>query len=252
MEINRAMSTDERESILKEMVTHGFPLEIEVTSLMSKRGWNVINQAYYKDEDTGKMRTVDLWAILSCHPKTGRHDLVHISLIIECKKSVKPWVFYTRKKEMYDRLSVNHWSESQKLEWLTHTHHNTEDHNEIAIIPFEPFQGKNKSDILEASMQVLKALTFKKKELVELHQKLKVKKNPLCLLYPVIVFDGNLWKCELQKGNPEISIIQYMEYKIDYNGPIVVDIVQKAYLPNFLETLEKEFKLISDTVEKLA
>jgi hypothetical protein len=233
------------------MVAHGFPLEIEVTSLMNKRGWHVINQAYYKDEDTGKMRTIDLWAILSIHPTIGRHDLVHISLLIECKKSVKPWVFYTGKKELCDRLSVSHWSTTQRLEWLTHTHHNIKDHNEVAIIPFEPFQGEDKSDVLEASMQVLKALSFKKKELVKLDRMLKVKNNPLYILYPVIVFDGNLWKCELQEGNPEISMVQYIEYAVDYYQPIVVDIVQKSYLPTFLETLEREFRLISETVEKL-
>jgi hypothetical protein len=134
---------------------------------------------------------------------------------------------------------------------LTHTHHNIKDHNEVAIIPFEPFQGEDKSDVLEASMQVLKALSFKKKELVKLDRMLKVKNNPLYILYPVIVFDGNLWKCELQEGNPEISMVQYIEYAVDYYQPIVVDIVQKSYLPTFLETLEREFRLISETVEKL-
>lgn len=101
------MSTEEKRKILDEIKKTGYPLEVNVTRQLMEKGWSVFPQFVYSDETTEKLRTIDILAVrlpeeLSKQPieklnlflqglKTSRLPI----LLVECKTSKKPWVFFT-------------------------------------------------------------------------------------------------------------------------------------------------------------
>jgi len=86
--------SNEEEKILSDLERSGYPLEINATSILESNGWNVINQEGYFDLESNKWRTIDIIATKNIAlPSLSAYERLHISLIIECKKSDKPWVF---------------------------------------------------------------------------------------------------------------------------------------------------------------
>src|SRR5712692_9028930 len=98
------MSEDmgQEEHLLRELEKTGLPLEIEVSELLEKE-WKVSNNQAYIDEDEGKTREIDIFAI-----HQSETDQLHFvkpprlflatDLAIECKRSESnAWVFPTRK-----------------------------------------------------------------------------------------------------------------------------------------------------------
>lgn len=245
------MLENEKAKIEKELRIQGFPLEIEVGLLLKRRGWKVIHQPFYVDEDSGKGRLGDLWAIKAFHSKE-KYDLIHFSLIIECKKSEKPWVFYVTEKEPLEWLALKYWSKTQRLEWAHHSHYNDKVQKENAVVSFEPFKGKNKEDIYEASMQVLKCAQYKLNNLASIFKddKFNFKNNPFFLIYPVIVFDGHLWEYKFKDIEYDLSETNYLQYCVEQKESSLIDIVKKENLVYFLDLIEKEYDSIIKTLNK--
>lgn len=86
------MSTDEERKILEDIKKTGYPLEVDVANWLIEKGWSVFPQYPYFDKQAKKIRAIDMvashygWAIMSGGlPR----------LIVECKKSEKPWIFYS-------------------------------------------------------------------------------------------------------------------------------------------------------------
>jgi hypothetical protein len=85
------MSTEEERNILQDMEKKGFTLEVDVLRSLMERNWNCLPQFPYVDQQTKKIRTID--AIAS--PYFGAIVDEKPKLILECKTSIKPWVFFT-------------------------------------------------------------------------------------------------------------------------------------------------------------
>lgn len=84
------------EKIREYVLKSGFPSEIEIGNILRKNGWIVGNQWPYVDKESSKIRAVDVYAMRLGLQPPG----LGISLLIECKKSIKhDWVFHTQKKE---------------------------------------------------------------------------------------------------------------------------------------------------------
>ena len=89
-----------KDHLLEEIVKSGFPLEIQVSSILEDHDWVVMNNQPFRDPDEDKLRSVD---ILAFHEPTAsdftRYRPLAFSpqLIIECKKSIShAWVFFSR------------------------------------------------------------------------------------------------------------------------------------------------------------
>lgn len=94
-----ASSKGEIEKIKKDILKAGLPLELEISEILKQNEWRVDNQSHYYDEQTGKAREIDIVASKSFKPKHSQiYDRVSVNLIIECKKSSKPWIFYAVEK----------------------------------------------------------------------------------------------------------------------------------------------------------
>jgi len=81
------------ERVKEDIQKSGFPLEIEVSSILNKFGWEVQNQAFYLDEQEKKSRAIDIIASKFVAVKSESFTNYNTYLVIECKKSQKPWLF---------------------------------------------------------------------------------------------------------------------------------------------------------------
>lgn len=96
------------EFIKEEIEKSGFPLEIEMASILEKDGWEVLPSSYYLDKDEKKWREIDIKAYKSIDQSSDSKSIepyhLSLALIIECKMSKKyAWVFFPwlrNKKEM--------------------------------------------------------------------------------------------------------------------------------------------------------
>lgn len=89
------MSTEEERNILDDMEKTGFPLEVDVTNWLMEKGWSVFPQYTYFDEHTKKIRAID---VLAFYLRKGLRLTDSPRLIVECKKSEKPWIFHCTRR----------------------------------------------------------------------------------------------------------------------------------------------------------
>ena len=246
-------TSSEIRNIEEDIKRSGFPLEIEVSSILKKDGWTVRNQAYYIDEDEGKAREIDIVAYKAFFEKFWDHDRLHISLVIECKKSSKPWVFFTTSKEKrffgIPFGVIKHWADPELRysiyfsQWVQKKSHYTYSHfKEQAIIAYEPFKKGKGQEIFEATYQVIKALNF------ELEQNKKspslVPMRPIFILYPAIVCDGHLFECRLQNGDMKIVPTDYLQYLVERKELFLIDVIKKEFLQQYLKIINQEIEAL--------
>ena len=242
---NNPAGKDEVERIKEDIKKSGFPLEIEVSKVLKRHEWRVLNQQYYFDQDEKKGRTIDILAYITDHSEVGDYKPFHVSLIIECKSSSTPWVFWTthKDKEMFSfpSMVVKHWARPRGitaerkmyddwLKWMPHSHIYSSDLDSVALIPYEPFKKGKGREIFEASNQVVKALSF---ELMR-HKKfalLMPALHPLFIIYPVIVFDGRLFELRVENGDLGLLPVEYLQYWTSTpREDFLIDVVKKGFL----------------------
>jgi len=85
------MNQDTIEPIKKQLLRSGFPLELEVSLILRKRGYEVSNSVYFFDDDEKKAREFDIEAVLphDVTPPLGFHQefwIFNPQVSIECKK----------------------------------------------------------------------------------------------------------------------------------------------------------------------
>ena len=73
----------EVEEIKADLKKSGFPLEIIVSSILTKKGWTVRNQAYYTDQTENKGRTVDIASHKAEFGTIDGYYRVNLTLIID-------------------------------------------------------------------------------------------------------------------------------------------------------------------------
>ncbi len=283
-ERSKALSSEksEIERIKEDIEASGVPLEVKTSEILRKNSWFVEHQSYYFDEQEEKHRYVDLVANKTISTRGNDFfDAIYLYLIIECKKGVKPWVFYTIKEYEYGLFSPikkelnvipytfyvktiskpkNTKNYSQKIIDLAGiTHYSTINYDRIGLIPHVAFIKKDKEngrdDLFEAKNQVIKSLVHQK---IEYEQNLDHFGNVLFLFYPIIVFDGNLFQWEKEL---DISPTDYVQYKTFY--PIserqiiteeqyygysfpsecyLIEVMKHTFFPNYLRIIEKELE----------
>ena len=258
---------NEVERIKEDIRKSGFPVEIEVSEVLKRHEWRVLNQECYFDPDERKIRTIDIAAYVADHSQIGDYKPFHVSLFIECKRSSKPWVFWTTEKDKkffsFPYMLVKHWARPRGitakrkmyddwLKWMPYSHIYSPDLDRVAMIHYEAFKEGKGRQIFEASNQVTKALTFtlmKNKEytlkMPDLH--------PLFILYPVIVFDGRLFELRSGNGNLRLLPVEYLQYwTFTLGEDFLIDVIKKEFLSSYLEKLNTEVNRMKNELEKQA
>lgn len=270
-------NNDEKEKIIKDLEKTGFPLEIKVTSILETCGWVVHNQEGYLDPDDNKWRTIDIaarkWLDL---PKSSAYDRLHVSLVIECKKSVRPWVFYVREKKGMRtfrpiaafgvlKQESSPWLHPLHLtKWTDCLHSHSSDFENVAVIPYEAFSHGERQNIFKATNQVIKALDYEMERARRSHAMAEAKEKTsgkafmklLLIFYPLIIFDGNLYELTYHKGKPRLSPCEFVQYLVSYESPtikdlFVIDTLKADFLEKYVRILDKEMLCLKKKVEFL-
>jgi hypothetical protein len=279
----KAMTKDtEIERIIKDIQKSGLPLEIKMSSILGADGWAVHNQEGYLDADENKWRTIDIMAHKSIEiPNSSAYSKLHFSLIIECKKSDKPWVFYVREKEGARTFAPlmacglvkqegKPWLHPLHMEkWVDFLHYYSPYSKTIAVIPYQPFKDRKQSDIFEATNQLIKALHYEmertrdffaheeaRESLAMFPKKQQQFVKTLCLFYPIIVFDGKLYELTYDAEKPKLSPSKYIQYLISYRSPrisdlFVMDVINPDFAEKYLKLINNEVTLLKEKVASL-
>jgi hypothetical protein len=81
-------------NIKKSIQLSGYPLEQRVGNLLLKEGWHSFHSNNYTDLSTGVERELDILAYKIINER-------RIELRISCKRSIKPWIFFTEDSSRY-------------------------------------------------------------------------------------------------------------------------------------------------------
>jgi hypothetical protein len=84
------------ESIVSAIELSGYPLQGIVAEKLLTQGFHVAEEWGYADRDKELNRPLDLYASLSFPPEVAGKLDASLSLLIECKKSVHPYVFFSK------------------------------------------------------------------------------------------------------------------------------------------------------------
>ncbi len=197
---------------IKEWLTEqGYPLEMQVSNVLRRKGFEVIQSHYYPDPESNTYREIDVIATYPEH--TG---CINISFTIECKVSKKkPWILFSSsnvlegnhilftycihsksaRKDLLKELDIDYIKMLKKnLPWM-------KKNSRVAYGVTQAFtSGDDKT--YKASLSALKAAINIKKEIGQ------QKWEPFVFIFPVIVIDGQLFDCFLdKKGKVSISEI---------------------------------------------
>ena len=196
-------------------------------------------------------------------PESGLFDGLFVELVIECKKTDTPCVFFVvetgeKEREMplgFIKISVK---PKQRISFLQvndilkeATHYFYEHAEAKAIQSYQAFTKKGNESIFEALNQVTKALGYEWKESERLAQ---YPQTPYLfqVFYPAIVVDGQMFEYRLESGAKEISPTEFVQYyfssrslKNPFSTELyVIDIFRKEFLSQYLELLEKEIDML--------
>lgn len=231
MENNKKM-----DRIKKDLLKSGMPLEVEISSILRQSGWFVIQQAAYMDRDKEEVRTVDIVAFRTKDKKT-------LALIVECKKSEKEiWTFHTLPKSSDEYLmaisivgSLMKLHESKLSTDMFKKAHFANMDIKVGTSNYVPF--KYRDSFFEAQQQVTKAAEYFTK-----------KWGKQYLIYPVIVFDGEMYEFDINGKDLRVGPIEYLHFAGSTKGktllPCLIDVLKKSHFLDFLEIIQEEFEAL--------
>lgn len=248
--------------IIKDLEKVGFPTEIAISSQLEDAGWMVENGALFEDTEQNKSRELDIHALTVdfslankiAKIKSGGENKLISHLIIEVKKSDKPWVFFDNGKPNWEELPEQNIKSEQDLPTMfehleefglkSHRYKKAKFHksNHVAFTkPSEP------SSIYEVQMKIPKALLhFKKRYAAGGYS--------THLFTPVVVFEGQLWSATLNKnGKVNLKKVDYLftyagyltksgKKENSYEENQIYDVVTRDFFSNYLKMLEKDNK----------
>lgn len=270
------------EYLLEEVERTGYPLEIEISSILDQIPHLVaFNNQYYFDEDGQRGRTIDMYCIYTKHYFAETPSIepfgLRTDIAIECKKSnTHAWIFFTRPEawrspyfsgQTLDSLNVHTDGEiniidkilplSRDLETTKFLHYDRFQktaiaHHEAKIKKLGKHQakqmkGKNPNgfgEINEATNQVVKFVSFELGKLVQMYR--EVKYSRIVIYFPIIVFDGRMYEYTTEKGFPELiptnHILMETSYRPGYSD---------SPLTFGIDVIRKEFfKLLMSIIEE--
>jgi len=266
--------SDEVEHIKKRLSESGFPLEVLIFSELKSVSKFVEHQSYYYDEDEKKTRSIDLIANLySRDIKWSSGDplkfFIESTLVIECKKSVKHWVFFP--------LEAPFRSINGQICSVLHNEYGVPltidiDTSQRSHRYFEPLgisstykvidedDRNHPSAIYEALMQLTKYIQYNRNLLInDKKEQTKPLKYQIFLWYPVIVFDGKMWNVYIKDGvvdrleRTNHVVLNYENKSNERNRNddfFLIDVINPDFLDRLVSGLKEEVKSIDDFLEK--
>lgn len=268
-----------RDDVLKT----GFPTEVVTASHLESAGWKTMLGLSYMDENTGQSREFDVRAyqeIFGCYIDSTDYSF-GVYLLIECKKSQKPWVVFTSPNDHDARLGPDQRKfihttphldgfirpavtkrDVLLSDALLSANHHYFEGRRWGHSYYEAFKGREQADrstqIFTAINSVVNATRF------YTHRFDRPNKwRPL--VYPVIVLEGDLFESEVSPdGGVAITPRDHLilkhhmippEYdrRGDFNGVnYLIDIVRSTHVEEYAKKLANAHRLLIDEVNRAA
>lgn len=265
------MGKDIIESIKAEIWKSGFPLELFVLDICSKKNTGRMPNRRYLHE--GILRELDLHAFfeeIKLEPKKGE-NLQHTTtdMIIACKTSRgKPWVFFSSKRFKHTDTFIFlkyvsdfdiYFGQNRTYPLLAHIHKNLSNSKKVHFkdkeIPrcltyLEAFKNPSpQSDIYKAIDSVLSFYFHEKQRLLKNREEFGFF---TAFFLPIIVFDGLLYEAQVEVDEVEIIERKHIQLRTDYGGELfVIDVVKKEYFEDFLGLIEQDHLEFVRAIDKL-
>lgn len=242
--------------IIDDIKKSGIPTEIRVSSILRRKGWDVTNQFPYNDG--GITRPIDIFAI-----KMVSSNMM-LGLVIECKKSEKPWVFYMLQKEgqmlqlglsvismlkslapVFSKIQVKSMDIQGLNDFLGKIHYAIM--NKIGVISYTPFRKQNSEsdEFFEARKQVVAAVNY-------IESQNQNQGQIKYIIYPLIVFEGSIYEMELLTDmEPSVSPVDHLVYiNFDLQKKILpIDIVRTEFLEKYLDSIDKDIEAFKSIMQ---
>lgn len=263
------------EKIVEELQKTGFPTEIVSATVLEQHGWTVIHNPPYLDPNEKINREHDIYAYHTWVPQAGeRRYFLSAQLIIECKKSENPWVFFTMPSRGGYGLSLRVRSGERhgfpqrsngvsRIDGDVETFHHYFASGKVARTYHEPFKGREQAGrgpaIYAAVLAVTGATLF--------HDPGSDAEGVTTISYPVIIFDGPLFEAQIDSvknisvrradhiclsysfidpKDPSDSPLGRIRRLLGISAGFTIDVVQAEYWEQFLAILEQEHQTLSD------
>lgn len=232
--------------------TQGYPLEMRVASEFRKSEFEVAQSFYYRDEDTGKARELDVFA-----RAFDVRGYVNFMFAVECKSSKKPWLILSTN----DTLSGNRLFtfavsddftrkilvEKDYLSWLLENIPWFKKHDLRGYSVRQAFTDQQEIDVpFAAAISVFKAAHSLVAPDKQHHY------DKLSFAFPVIVIDSPLFRCTLADDDSlTLEMISQGEFMFDVPGLQfgTIRIVTKDALPSFVREAADTIKVIRDLLK---
>lgn len=242
-------------SIETDIENSGFPLELQVLNICSKKNTGRMPNVRY--EFHGQVREIDLYAFFETMDFKSRGSAVtqHTTtdLIIECKKSLKkPWVFFSSPSYSFEDVSYflkyssefdSYYSSIQAPDLLAQIRPKiTKSHYAAPTIPrcityYEAFKGTSSapSEIHRAIDSVITYLTHRQ----------ELRDNPALgignfteFYLPIIVLDGYMFEASSNLTEVKVQARQHLQLRTFHREDIyIIDVVTRDHFDKFFDEL---------------
>jgi hypothetical protein len=266
----------------REILKTGYPLEIEVASILEDFGWAAFPNHFYVDPTSNKPREIDIFGFSEATSSDKSFDPIAFSphLIIECKKSLdyslvvfsrkrSAFTFYDITGQIYDFPvilgRVDHFPNPREEFNLSYfltrpqLHYNQFERIASTYTLIKPGVEKGKSDIFEAVMQIMKAQSFDVKEAIKRDKTITHTHYPLYLSFLAIVFDGLIFEAEIEQGEVNLKEAEHMllhtTFQPNYSDfPLYysIDLVKKENFKNYLQQLRDDISMLKEHIKSNA
>lgn len=237
----------------------GYPLELKGESILNDAGFMIINSHLYKDPEKQIFRELDL---LASHYWSEKTLSLSFELLIECKKSDKPFLLLSNRKNKRTSISIGEY-----LEVLDPNARIAIGNPKIEVeLPkptssgFKIIQAFVDSDevIHKATNSLIKSFSdwkIQEKEYMETN----IEENSHTLLFPILLLDAPLLALTLdEKKEMNLEEINscILEYKSTIDGhekdfpiPVITISALKQYLITLLELGSNTFDFLKKNPE---
>lgn len=253
--------TDAQDYIRQEISKTGYPLELEVYSFLSKSNvWIVTAQDYYYDEDEKKGRSVDITAMDMPHIDENGHiinslDPINMNwdLSIECKySSNENWIFFP-----VEDFYIDTSGQSLNLRFLQGPGFGHYDPSKEQIASTYTVLPEKKNEIFEAVMQIMKSITYNRKTMMSRVQNQGRTKYVMHFWFPIIVFDGKMWKVSVEEGRiidviETKHVILKSRYKPTFSDEVgfAIDVVHRSAFGELMKVIQDDINSYSEYLLK--
>jgi len=240
-----------KEKIIDDLLLTGFPLEVFVSNVLSKADWRAEASPLYIDPDNKNTRELDIYALKIYNKEPRDNTSLFSHLIIQCKKSSKPWVFFDNAGADYfwigfyslkcnkDGFISKLCNEGTSIGFTNHRYKNVKKHRSFHTAFKEPNQA---SGIYEALITSCKALEYYK-------NLYGIPGNTAHFLTPIVVLDGTLWSASMSKTS-KIKIKQVNKLVVKFDYIFGDDKKPNKYTYQYVEVItRKEFERRINEIE---